>query len=369
MLTNYTNKLSESIVSDDRAISLLRSEDIVILPTETVYGLGGSAFSHHAVKKIFETKKRPYKNPLIVHYSSIDQILIDTFLTDAAILLAKAFWPGPLTLVLKKRRTSDISSLCTANSNTIAVRIPSHPSTLNILKKANLPIAMPSANTYQKVSPTNVLDAISGLKGVSAIEGGYCKHGIESTIIDCTKKRPIILRHGCITSEMIFKKTQLRIHSFNEYKNEHKNYNNNMPGSHKKHYSTKKDIRLNATKVLPQEGLIAFGDTNLSAQYMINLSRTGNLKEAARKLFYSLQKMDRLPCKSICISPIPNEDIGIAINDRLAKASFRYTPEQSAYFINQQDIHKRKKEQKDRENMEYYNSIESIDANDSGEIF
>lgn len=361
MLTNYINKLSENIVSDDRAISLLQSEDIVILPTETVYGLGGSAFSHHAVKKIFETKKRPYKNPLIVHYSSIDQILIDTFLTDSAILLAKAFWPGPLTLVLKKRRTSDISSLCTSNSNTIAVRIPSHPLILNIFKKVNLPIVLPSANTYQQVSPTNVLDAISGLKGIAAIEGGYCKHGIESTIIDCTKKRPIIIRHGCITPEMIFKKTQLKIYSLNEYKN----YSNNMPGSHKKHYSTKKDIRLNATNVLPHEGLITFGNTKLSTQYMINLSRSGNLKEAARKLFYSLQKMDRLPCKSICISPIPNEDIGIAINDRLEKASFRYTPEQSAYFINQQDMHKRKKEQKDRENMEYYNSIESIDSSES----
>lgn len=330
MSITYLDKILSNVVSEEEAISLLNSEDIVILPTETVYGLAGSAFSHHAVKKIFDTKKRPYRNPLIVHYHSIHEIEKDTFFDENARKIGEAFWPGPLTIVLRKKRDSRLSSLCTANQSTVGVRIPMHSITLSILKKFGSPIAMPSANSYQRVSPTNVSDAIYNLRDISGVEGGYCKYGIESTIIDCTKPTPVVLRHGFITPQMIFQKTKINVKENTE--------STNMPGNQKKHYSTKKNIRLNATEVFENEGLIAFGSTDLTSPYMVNLSKNGNLKEAARKLFYSMQKIDKSPCESICIMPIPNVDVGIAINDRLQKASFRYDPEDIRAFTQRQHL-------------------------------
>jgi L-threonylcarbamoyladenylate synthase len=319
-------------IDEDDAISALDSEDLVILPTETVYGLAGVAYSHHAVKKIFDTKRRPYKNPLIVHYYSIEQIESDVFFTENARKIGNAFWPGPITIVVYKKRSSKLSSLVCANKSKIAVRVPFHIKTLSIIKKLQKPLAMPSANLYQRISNTNISDAVNSLKTISGVDGGYCVYGIESTIIDCTTDIPTILRHGAITAEMIYEATGIKVSSIPIH--------NNMPGSHKKHYSTRKPIRLNAQDVREGEGLIAFGKTELTSEWYVNISDTGNLKEAARKLFYSLQKIDKSRCTSIAIIPIPNEGVGIAINDRLKRASYKDENQDNQKELNKNRINK-----------------------------
>ncbi|UFX98148.1 L-threonylcarbamoyladenylate synthase [Candidatus Gromoviella agglomerans] len=305
---------TEKVITPETAISLLSTDEVVILPTETVYGLAANAYSHIATKKVFDIKKRPYRNPLIVHYYSMEQAQRDLFFNDIALKLAREFWPGPLTLITHRKRSSELSSLASSNMSKVAVRIPLHPITLEIIRKFGNPIVMPSANLYQMTSTTNICDAICSLQKVLGVNGGYSYYGVESTIIDCSRETPSILRYGAIPCSVIEQKLDLKLYTYTDGKR--------MPGSHNKHYCTNKPIRMNASHVEPNEALLAFGEHNINAEISLNLSKMGNLKEAARKLFYSLQRLDRSNCESIAVMPIPNEGIGITINDRLKRACF-----------------------------------------------
>jgi L-threonylcarbamoyladenylate synthase len=306
---------SAQFVSEEEAISILKRGELVILPTETVYGLAADALSHIAVKSVFDAKTRPYTNPLIVHYCSIDQVNEDAIFQGYARELAMKLWPGPLTLVLPRKVNANSSSIASANLPSIAARIPDHSITLEIIRKFGNPIVMPSANKYQCISPTNAYDATNSMPGISTVDGGYTRHGIESTIVDCTGNEPVILRHGAVSPNSINKVLNSEVYytKDNRYK---------APGSGLKHYCITKPIRLNADSVLPGESLLAFGMHDIQADICFNLSYNGSLQEAGRKLFYLLNKLDKMPnCSAIAVMPIPNVDIGIAINDKLEKAS------------------------------------------------
>lgn len=305
---------SKKYIQNEDAIVLLENEESVILPTETVYGLAADAYSHSAVKKIFELKQRPYKKAMIVHYASIPKMECDVIFTSYARKLAEHFWPGPLTLILPKKISSRISSLATANSANVAVRIPAHSISFEIIRHFGNPVVMPSANLYQSVSPTNAHDAAMCLPDIPVVDGGYSKQGIESTIVDCTGVFPVILRYGSILPEHITRLLNQNIKCLSGQKK-------GVSGSSARHYGISKPLRLNATTVLPGEALLAFGDTNINADISFNLSKKGDLREAARKLFYLLNKLDNVKCKAVAVMSIPNEGIGLALNEKLIKAS------------------------------------------------
>ena len=195
-----------SIISKDisKAVALLNQEKLVAIPTETVYGLAGNIFSEKAIDSIFKTKQRPLFNPLIVHIPSIDYLeTIVARIPEKAKLLAEAFWPGPITLVLKKKEV--IPDVITAGKDTVAVRIPNHPTTLELLKQLDFPLAAPSANPFNRISPTSAEHVESYFKNdiKMVLDGGTCTSGIESTIIGFENDEPIIYRLGALALEEI----------------------------------------------------------------------------------------------------------------------------------------------------------------------
>lgn len=297
---------------------LIKQGEVVILPSETVYGIGANACSHSAIKKVFELKKRPYKKPLTIHYDSIEQIEKDAFLNDYAYKLAKHFWPGPMTLILNKKLSSQISSLAMSNTYSISVRIPDHPVLLDVLRYSSTPIAMSSANMHQKMSTTNLDDAIKSLGDpqVAYINGDESVYGIESTVLDCRSEKFVyVVRYGSITTQQIkevlgyypkFKK----ISTFITDEDTHRCIN--------------KNIRLNANDIKDDECLLSFGKHKIKLkenQFELNLSKSGSLEEARRNLFSYLHRLDRSEFKNIAVTPMPKYGIGIAINDRLEKVS------------------------------------------------
>jgi L-threonylcarbamoyladenylate synthase len=301
------------------AAELLKSNEVVAFPTETVYGLGGNALSDEAIGKIYKAKNRPSNNPLIVHVANLELALKYGDFNEDAIRLADYFWPGPLTLVVPRKKNSGISSLVTQDVATIAIRVPAHIVALEILAKAGVPIAAPSANISGRISPTtaeNVLEEL-GNKINLIIDGGSCSIGIESTVIDMTTPEPIILRPGFVTKEQI-----------NEALGRQSSYNQDTgkilksPGMLASHYAPSIPIRLNAEEIREGEALLAFGNKLPKGNYVSeNLSFNANLNEAARNLYILLRKLDSPKFKSIAVMPVPNEGIGIAINDRLNRAA------------------------------------------------
>ncbi len=304
--------------ADDAAITaameLLRSGQIVAIPTETVYGLAADASNADAVAKIYAAKGRPDFNPLIVHVA--DQSAAENLaeFSPMAHQLAQAFWPGPLTLVLPLRTDADIAGAVTAGLPTIAVRCPAHPVMQALLKKTGLNIAAPSANKSGGISPTRAEHVLAGLGGAvpMILDGGPCSAGLESTIVAVRENGWQILRPGPVTAadiERVLGTSPLAA-SGDDIE---------APGQLASHYAPSKIVRLNAIQPEPGEWHIGFG----AMEGNDNLSESGDLAQAAANLFDALHRADASAALSISVAPIPHEGIGVAINDRLQRASIR----------------------------------------------
>ena len=316
-----------SIISKDisKAVALLKQEKLVAIPTETVYGLAGNIFSEKAIDSIFKTKQRPLFNPLIVHIPSIDYLeTIVARIPEKAKLLAEAFWPGPITLVLKKKEV--IPDVITAGKDTVAVRIPNHPTTLELLKQLDFPLAAPSANPFNRISPTSAEHVESYFKNdiKMVLDGGTCTSGIESTIIGFENDEPIIYRLGSTSIEDIE-----NIVGSVEIKNK-KNSVPNAPGMLARHYApnTKTILVTDISDAIKQFqgkniGILAFENEikNKAIKFQIVLSKTGNVSEAATNLYSALHQLDEQDIDIIIAERLPNHDIGKSINDRLQRAT------------------------------------------------
>jgi L-threonylcarbamoyladenylate synthase len=302
----------------EKAARALAGGKIVAFPTETVYGLGANALDASAVAKIFAAKERPRFNPLIVHVPGLAEAETYAAVTPTARKLAEAFWPGPLSLVLKKRAGCGIADLVTAGLDTVALRSPAHPIARALLNEAKFPIAAPSANRSGRVSPTTAAHVAAELGEIPAmiLDGGPCRFGIESTVISVVGEKPVLLRLGGTPREEIECRLGERIamaRSDSPFAS---------PGQLATHYAPDTKLRLGATSVGPNEALLAFGkDVPKGARITINLSEDGKLEEAAAKLFSSLRELDRTGVAAIAVMPIPNRGLGEAINDRLQRAA------------------------------------------------
>jgi len=306
------------------AARALRAGKLVAFPTETVYGLGANATDDQAVAAIFDAKGRPRFNPLIVHVVNREQASSIANWSELAEQLACHFWPGPLTLILPRRRDSSISLLVSAGGDTIAVRVPAHPIAEKLLRQTALPVAAPSANPAGRVSPTTATHVIQGLgdKIDLVIDGGPCAVGLESTVLDLSTPRPSLLRPGGVPQEDIEALIGERVMFASVHS--HGEQGLRSPGQLRSHYAPKHPVRLDAVDVAPDEALLAFGPEPLKgAAYTTNLSSTGDLREAASHLFAMLHDLDRHDVSGIAVMPIPSTGLGLAIVDRLKRAAIK----------------------------------------------
>ena len=312
----YLNIFKPNLINLKKAKKNIENNNIIGIPTETVYGLAGNAYSNVAVKKIFKLKKRPTFNPLIIHFRDFNNLKNDVNLNNAFSKLYKAFCPGPITFILKKKKKSKLSKIATAGKKTVAVRIPKHKVIRNLLSNLKVPIAAPSANIASRLSPTSAKDVVDefGNKIKFILDGGQSQIGLESTIIDLTRK-PTILRLGSITVEKIQKILKKKI----EIKKKLKIIRS--PGQLKLHYSPGIPVKMNIKHAEKNQALIGFGKKFKDRKNHFNLSKNGNLKEAANNLYKTMRKIRKRKFKSIAVMKIPNIGIGRAINDRLKKAS------------------------------------------------
>jgi L-threonylcarbamoyladenylate synthase len=298
---------------------MLRSGALVAFPTETVYGLGADATNGEAVARIFEAKGRPIFNPLIVHVLGLEQALIIGQFSKAARLLTEAFWPGPLTLVLPRSETSEVSQLVSAGLPTVALRSPAHPVARGLLSEANRPLAAPSANRSGHVSATHAEHVAEDIGGKAALilDGGPTMLGLESTVVSLINEDPVLLRPGAVTAEAIEEIIGARL-----IRRQEAGDHLTSPGQLASHYAPRTSLRLNAYDWHPDEAVLAFGRvTETPARAFINLSEAGDLIEAAAKLFAALRSLDASGATSIAATPIPSNGLGEAINDRLRRAA------------------------------------------------
>lgn len=305
-----------------QACSLLNKGDLVVIPTETVYGLAADATNGQAVAKIYELKQRPQFNPLIIHLKDIEDCEKWAVFSEKAKKLATVFWqenPFPLTLVLRKKNSTSLSSLVTAGLDTVAVRIPSHPIALELLEKLNKPLAAPSANRSMSISPTSSIAVRQsfGTETPYVLEGGNCKVGLESTILDLSGDQPQLLRPGATTIEMLENVLDQKVISY-------QGSDLKAPGMMKRHYAPGLPLRINCLTANPDEAFLGFGKDK-EQKSTLNLSMFGNLGEAAANLFSMLNELDNSDLyKGIAVAPIPINGIGLAINDRLSRATYSF---------------------------------------------
>jgi L-threonylcarbamoyladenylate synthase len=293
-------------VSDDsiaEAARLILAGDPVAVPTETVYGLAADATNALAVAKIYAAKGRPDFNPLIVHVRDLEAAEALTEFSDEARALARAHWPGPLTLVLPLRDGGPIAAIVTAGLKTIGLRVPAHPAMQALLEAVGRPLAAPSANASGSISPTRATHVQRSLDGKIPLilDGGPSARGIESTIVAATGGPLRLLRPGPIAVE-----AEAAANGAIE-----------APGQLASHYAPAKSLRLNALEASPDEYLIGFGDVAGDS----NLSAAGDLAEAAANLFDLLHRADTSAKARIAVAPIPSSGLGEAINDRLSRAA------------------------------------------------
>ena len=299
-----------------KAINYLNNNECIGIPTETVYGLAANAYSDKATLKIFNLKKRPKKNPLIVHYYNLGDLKKDCLIDLNFHKLYKRFCPGPISFVLKLKRNSCISKNVTNNNKTIAVRFPSHKLTRDLLKVLKYPLAAPSANLSKQISPVSKSDVIEefGKKIKFVLDGGQSKVGVESTIVNLIGK-PKILRLGGIERKSIEK------FFINRNKTKYKKKKIVVPGQGKVHYSPGIPIRLNVKRPKNNEAYILIKERKFSKDNFYYLSKKKNLKEAAKNLYKTLRIIKKNKFKSIAVEKIPNIGFGETINDRLIRAS------------------------------------------------
>jgi L-threonylcarbamoyladenylate synthase len=305
-----------------RAAALLRAGELVAFPTETVYGLGADAGNGRAVAGIFAAKGRPHFNPLICHYPDAATAFADVVADARARALAARFWPGPLTLVLPRRPDCRVDLLTGAGLETLAVRVPDHPLALALLRQGGVPVAAPSANRSGGVSPTTAAHVLEGLSGriAAVLDGGPCGVGVESTVLDLSGAAPLLLRPGGVTLEAIEAVLGPVARVLPAA-----GATPRSPGQLLSHYAPVLPVRLGATRVAADEALLAFGPPLPGAAIAWNLSETGDLAEAAARLFAGLRWLDaegaRRGCRGIAAMPVPETGLGLAINDRLARAA------------------------------------------------
>lgn len=304
--------------SDDgiaKAVALLRAGGLVAMPTETVYGLAADARDSHAVARIFDAKGRPRFNPLIVHVADMDMARRFAHFDARAEQVARTFWPGPLTLVLPLREDAGLSPLVTAGLPTVAIRMPAHPLARALLTTFSGPLAAPSANPSGKVSPTTAAHVLQGLSGrvEAVLDGGPCPVGVESTILGLDGP-PALLRPGGIAVEALEALLGPLPTGGSKTKP-------NAPGQLASHYAPDAPVRLGVTTPAPGEVWVGFGPACAGAA--LTLSPTGDLVEAAARLFQTLRDADTLagPTGRIAFAPVPETGLGRAINDRLRRAA------------------------------------------------
>ncbi len=311
---------------DDRglaeAATALGRGELVCMPTETVYGLAADATNDQAVANIYAAKGRPDFNPLIVHVADLDAAGDIAVLDEAARQLAAIFWPGPFTLVLKRREDSTVSLLVSAGLDTIAVRVPGHPVARALIRQYGKPLAAPSANLSGRISPTRAEHIESALidKVSLVLDGGACANGLESTIVRLHNGNVELLRPGSVTPEDITQTTGLNVVPAPATENP------GAPGQLKSHYAPRAELRLGASTPKPGEAFLAFGLAP-DAPFSMNLSKAANLTEAAGNLFAMLRELDQTGARIIAVMPIPEHGLGLAINDRLRRAAAPRPPQ------------------------------------------
>lgn len=294
-----------------QAAALLAEGALVSFPTETVYGLGADARNGQAVAAIYEAKGRPSFNPLIVHVADTDRARRYVRWSDAAEVLATAFWPGPLTLVLPLTEAHGLSSLVTAGLDTVAVRVPAHPSAQELLRIFDGPVAAPSANPSGRISATTAAHVLAGLGSriAAVLDDGPCVVGLESTIVGLDGPTPTLLRAGGLPQEAIERALGASLAPTS-------GSSITAPGQLSSHYAPTARVRLDATAKQAGEVMLGFG----AIAGDLNLSPAGDLTEAAANLFDHLHRMDTMNCP-IAVAPIPETGLGRAINDRLRRAA------------------------------------------------
>ncbi len=329
-----TRIISASNKAINEAAAVIKDGGLVGMPTETVYGLAANARDGKAVARIFEAKGRPQFNPLIVHVNDIDAAKEIAHMSEQDLLVAQEFWPGPLTLILLRRQGSGLSDLVSAGLGTVAVRVPSHKTARAFIAECGVPIAAPSANksgTLSTTTPAHVAQSLGD--GVDLIlADGISEVGLESTVLDCTGDIPCVLRPGAVTAEELSEVLDCKV----EYDLGNKESGEiKSPGQILKHYAPDTPVRLKAVDVEEGEALLTFG----SAQFMgmrgggeqaitalpegavAHLSKDGDLYEAAANLFSCLHQLDKSEHKGIAVMDVPDQGVGVAINDRLRRAS------------------------------------------------
>ena len=299
-----------------KAKSFLDKNHCIAVPTETVYGLAGNAYSDVSVKKIFKLKRRPMGNPLIVHYYNINRLKEDCYINENLVKLYNTFSPGPITFILKLKKNSKISKLVTNNQNSLAVRFPNHALFRKLLKTLDYPLAAPSANISNKLSPVQAYDVIEefGSKIKYVLNGGRCKIGIESTIINLLKK-PTVVRLGGLDIPKIEKKLNKKV----SIKNNSKHII--APGQFPLHYSPGIPLRMNAKKAYKDEAFVLIKKRKINYKNYYYLSKKNDLNQAAKNLYSLLRQIKKDGYKMIAVEKIKNIGIGKTINDRLNRAS------------------------------------------------
>ncbi len=312
----YSNIYKSNLHNLKKAKKILENDKIIGIPTETVYGLAGNAYSNKAVKKIYYLKKRPAINPIIIHYYNLKILKNDVIINNNFLKLYKAFCPGPITFILNKKTSSKVTFEATAKKKTIAVRFPKHKVARKLLSILKLPLAAPSANLSSRLSPTSSTDVADEFKNKIKfiLEGGRSKVGLESTIVDLTGHVKV-LRPGSITPKSIGKILKKKIKIIKKAKKI------TSPGQLKKHYYPGIPVIINMRKPKKNEAVVGFGKRFKRRKNYFNLSGNGNLKEAANNLYKTLRKIKNKGYKSIIVNKIPSVGIGMAINDRLKRAS------------------------------------------------
>jgi L-threonylcarbamoyladenylate synthase len=303
-----------------RAVDILRAGGLVAFPTETVYGLGADATSGWAVARIYDAKGRPSFNPLIAHVANIDDARREALLPEAAVRLAEAFWPGPLTIVAPAAPDGTVSELARAGLPSVALRIPDHPVAQALIEALGRPVAAPSANRSGHVSPVTAAHVAEDLAGRvdMILDGGRTTAGLESTIVSFCEATPVLLRPGAIAREKIEKLLGLKLAA-------PAHAEVLAPGMIASHYAPNARLRLEAHELLEGETALDFGGrlTALAPRgaTVLDLSPKGDLVEAAANLYASLRELDACGVATVAVAHIPERGLGEAINDRLRRAA------------------------------------------------
>ncbi len=316
-----TERLAADPAGIARGAALLRSGHLVAFGTETVYGLGADATDAGAVGAIYAAKRRPRHNPLIVHVPDAEAAFRETEAPPLAHRLAQAFWPGPLTLVLPRRRDGRVCATAAAGLPTLAVRVPAGPAALALLRETGRPVAAPSANPSGRISPSTAAHVLAGLDGriAAVLECGACAIGVESTVLELAEDGVRLLRPGGVTREAIERVAGPLLPS------RPPGATPNAPGQLASHYAPTLPLRLDAAACADDEALLAFGPVRGSPALVWTLSARGDLAEAAARLFAGLRHLDEAGCRlglsGIAAMPIPGHGLGLAIQDRLRRAA------------------------------------------------